>query len=371
MREIKSEIPSSSSRVLSVLGQYRQYVTEAISTVVSMTNFSDSKHTSQPLYQTISFAINSGIRSISILAGVQTMLFELGISDLRIVLPLSVIPTIYLFFQIHSQIQIQTQSQILTETIDHIELQNIELLWLDQVNSFFNQFQNNDLRVELDPFNSFFAEQKSSSSVFVLNSENDQLYHALGFDSSKIPEEIKCPLTDQIFTTPVTPKDSKVEAIELSALQYWFEQKQKANPYQQPTHPISRHILDMKHLVIDEKLAKKAKNFVEKKVARIGNLLIYSSRLYSQFEREQCIGLLANYAFLVLDLIPPKSFQNLVIGLSLFDMMISHLPAPKKQIVKALTMYAHCANFFTESQRIAVRKSKPQNLLAITHQPAL
>ncbi len=331
MREINSQIQSRISRLLSILVQYRPSLS-TISPLLS-TNFSDSKHTSESRYSTFSHIItNTILYSVAFFRACPTVL--LGISD---------------------------SLNLMAATLTRL----LSLQTETEVNDLYNELT---LRFQ---FNSFFEEQKSPSSVFVLNSENDQLYHGLGFDSSQIPEELKCPLTDQIFTTPIRPKDSKVEAIELSALQYWFEQKQKANPYQQPTHPMSRHVLDMKNLVIDEKLAKKAKNFVEKKVARIGDLLIYSSRLYSQFEREQCIGLLANYAFLVLELIPPKSFLNLVSSLSLFKMLISHLPAPKKQILKALTMYAQCANFFRESQRIVVRKSKPQNLLAITHQPAL
>ncbi len=348
MREIKSQIPLSRSRVMSIL---RQCVTSPV--VLQMTGFLNFNPALQSLYQNFFFSpINSvtlwtWIRRISISTGWGIILYAF-ITGNRIS-PLF--------------IPINILSLLLCRTISPIEPQIQNLIQLRTGIEL--------LLTELHQFNPLFEEQKSSSSVFVLDSENDQLYHASGFDSSQVPEEIKCPLTDQIFTTPVTPKDSKVEAIELPALQYWFEQKQKANPYRPPIHPMSRHVLDMKNLVIAEKLAIKAKNFVEKKVARIGDLLIYSSRMFTQLEREQRVDLFANYALLILELTPPKSFQNLIIGLSLFNMLISHLPVPKNQILEALTMYAHCTNFFKESQDRAIKKSKPQNFLGITHQSSL
>ncbi len=344
MREIKSQIPLSSSRMLSIL---RQHVINAISPIVPMNNFLDSKHTSQSLYRIFS-SVTDTINPSMILLYMITLgtlpivLPELGISNSTVLL-LSIIAILSLF-QAHTQIQ--SQIQILTETIE---------------------FQNNELLLDLDQSNSFFEEQKSSFSVYVQNSENDQRYQAAGFDSDQVPVELICPLTNRIFTTPVRLEGSNAGAVELSALWYWFNQRQKDYPYQQPTHPLTREVLDMKNLVIDEKLAKKAKNFVENKIARIGNLLIYSSRLFTQLEREQCIGLFATYTFIALELSPPKSFQNLVIGLSLFNTLISHLPAPRKQILKALTVYAHCANFFRESQSMAVRNSNSQNPLSITY----
>ncbi len=153
--------------------------------------------------------------------------------------------------------------------------------------SFQTQIEVNELLLDFN--NPFFEEKKSSLSVFTQDSENDQLYRAAGLDPDKVPGRLKCCLIDQIFTLPVKPKNTNVGAVELSALQYWFDQSRKNNPYRQSTHPLTGQVLDMKSLVVDMELAKEAKDFVvrkvTRKVTRIGNLLIYSSRLFVKLER--------------------------------------------------------------------------------------
>ena len=199
-------------------------------------------------------------------------------------------------------------------------------------------------------------EQKPSLLVSDQNSENDQRYRAAGFDPATVPEKLKCPMSGQIFTYPVKPKDSKVEAVEISTLCHWLchwlDQNRRRNPHQQPTHPLTGTVLNMKDLRVDMELVKKAQDFVEGKITRITNLLISSSWLFAKLERKKrCSIIAAGYAVIVLGHYQSSS-KNLVISSASLNPWIPQIPDSRKKIAE--TVFAYCAvNFFGKSHDIA------------------
>lgn len=126
------------------------------------------------------------------------------------------------------------------------------------------------------------AEEKSSPSSIDICSLNDRRYEEIGLDTSQVPTHLMCPILNQIFTDPVRPKDSKVGAVERSALVRWDNLSRKSN--KKSTHPLNRGLLE--NLVTDDKLALEAKTFVDtatfRQISRLGDQLIYSRQLLTK-----------------------------------------------------------------------------------------
>ncbi len=132
----------------------------------------------------------------------------------------------------------------------------------------------------------------------------------------------------------------------------------------------------MKKLVID-------KDFVEAKITRIGNLLIFSSRLLTQLEKqrlnstyEELVSTIKvknpNNAFLIISACltnsilksyPPTSHLNLAISQMFFMFMLEKFQTPRNQILPLSIGFArYTQNLFRKSQH---RDSNTQNPLAV------
>ncbi len=192
-----------------------------------------------------------------------------------------------------------------------------------------------------------------SSLVFNQNSENDWRFRVAGFNPNTVPKKLKCPFSDQIFTYPVILKDSKVGEvgpIEITALCDWLTLTGKV---------LNMKALKMimKNLKMDMKLLRKAEDFVESKVVRIKNLLIYSSWLFATLERKECSIIAAGYAVIVLGHDQSSSSKNLVISAASLNTWTPQIP---KKITE--TVFAYCGvNFFGKSHYIAVENLNPQS----------
>jgi DnaJ domain len=92
--------------------------------------------------------------------------------------------------------------------------------------------------------------------TFKEDSQNDIDYKELDFKEDP-DDEIVCPVLGQLFTNPTRLKNNKnLGAVELSALLYCYQKEL--------SHPLNRQRFTISDLISDEKLAEKAKQFLEK-----------------------------------------------------------------------------------------------------------